>query len=211
MMDILNASANFPINQSKIKNSFPKITFEDGSEKIIRNINKKYVIVELMEPLKEQHKFKKYDGKMKMRGVYKTKEEAQERLDKLKEFIDCSNIYIVEKSDEYMKPDPNSLIEKYLEQIKNLKGDDKLLSQYMYQEMMDSTLPPDKKIKFETPTEELFASLTYKLNIALNKRIELEEGKKKRNKFYKASLLVIFIAIISYYILVFVIIFLRRR
>jgi hypothetical protein len=40
MMDILNASANFPINQSKIKNSITKITFEDGSEKIIPNINK---------------------------------------------------------------------------------------------------------------------------------------------------------------------------
>lgn len=101
MMDILNASANFPINQSKIKNSYPKITFEDGSEKIISNINKEYVRVE--------------------------------------------------------------------------------------------------KIKFKIPTEELQKSLESKLNIYLKKRIELEEGKKKRNKFY-ITLLVIFIAIISYYI-----------
>ena len=56
-MDILNASANYPVNQSKIKNSFPKITFEDESEKIIPNINKKYIIVKLIEPLKNQLKF----------------------------------------------------------------------------------------------------------------------------------------------------------
>ena len=38
-MDILNISTDFTINQSK--NSFPKVTFEDESEKIILNINKR--------------------------------------------------------------------------------------------------------------------------------------------------------------------------
>ena len=151
---------------------------------------------------------------MKVRGIFKTREEAQALLDKLKELNVGDHTYICE-TDGYIKA------KKEEEQSDN----DKLLNKYLYQEMMDTTYKGEK-IKFEIPTNELKKSLISNLKVALKERVELEKEKtkrveaeketerkiietekeaqkekRKRNevKQFIIALLIIFIAIISYY------------
>ena len=106
---------------------------------------------------------------MKVRGIFKTREEAQERLDKLKELNVGDHTYICETGG-YIKA-KNTEIKR--------SDKDKLLNKYLYQEMMDTTYKGEK-IKWEIPTKELFKSLVSKLKVSLEERVEKENEKTKR-------------------------------